>query len=310
MITPLEPALARAAAPKPVPCVRQALHGGALGRFEVGVASECGSQHAGNEDAHSPLDGRGDLFVVADGVGGGALAALASRQLVDSLHESLDGARPDAQRVRRAVLDADRLIARRIALLTDAPGAATVVLCAPVNLFASKWLVAWVGDCRAYRLAADKAAALELLTLDHTFVHLDEATPRGGSPDDPARMVGNGAVTAASVALHDLGAGDLLALCSDGVHKHLDDRDWVRLLRSDRPLARRCDELVALARAHGSVDDATVLLVQRCGLMHGAARSADVVAPGGTQRVEWQDDSVYLTGWAEVLYDGEWFRQA
>ncbi len=40
----------------------------------------------------------------------------------------------------------------------------------------------------------------------------------------------------------------------------------------------------------------------------GASREADVIAPGGSQRVEWRDDSVYLTGWAEVLGEGEWFR--
>ena len=40
----------------------------------------------------------------------------------------------------------------------------------------------------------------------------------------------------------------------------------------------------------------------------GAAREAVVIAPGGSQRVEWRDDSVYLTGWAEVLGEGEWFR--
>jgi diaminopimelate epimerase len=40
----------------------------------------------------------------------------------------------------------------------------------------------------------------------------------------------------------------------------------------------------------------------------GAAREADVVAPGGRQRVEWRDDSVYLTGWAEVVLDGIWLR--
>jgi diaminopimelate epimerase len=40
----------------------------------------------------------------------------------------------------------------------------------------------------------------------------------------------------------------------------------------------------------------------------GAARDAEVIAPGGRQRVEWRDDSVYLTGWAEVLFDGEWLR--
>jgi diaminopimelate epimerase len=38
----------------------------------------------------------------------------------------------------------------------------------------------------------------------------------------------------------------------------------------------------------------------------GAARDAQVVAPGGTQRVEWRADSVYLTGWAEVLFDARW----
>jgi diaminopimelate epimerase len=38
----------------------------------------------------------------------------------------------------------------------------------------------------------------------------------------------------------------------------------------------------------------------------GAARVADVTAPGGTQRVEWTDAGVYLTGWADVVLDGRW----
>jgi diaminopimelate epimerase len=40
----------------------------------------------------------------------------------------------------------------------------------------------------------------------------------------------------------------------------------------------------------------------------GAGRTADVIASGGTQRVEWRADGVYLTGWAEVLFHGEWLR--
>ena len=40
----------------------------------------------------------------------------------------------------------------------------------------------------------------------------------------------------------------------------------------------------------------------------GAQRDAEVIAPGGTQRVEWLDDGVYLTGWAEVICEGEWSR--
>jgi diaminopimelate epimerase len=41
----------------------------------------------------------------------------------------------------------------------------------------------------------------------------------------------------------------------------------------------------------------------------GAAREATVIAPGGAQRVEWTLDNVYLTGTAEILFDGEWLRQ-
>ena len=41
----------------------------------------------------------------------------------------------------------------------------------------------------------------------------------------------------------------------------------------------------------------------------GAARRLDVVAPGGTQRVEWADDDVRLTGWAEITARGRWMRR-
>ena len=40
----------------------------------------------------------------------------------------------------------------------------------------------------------------------------------------------------------------------------------------------------------------------------GAARHVDVVAPGGTQRVEWRAEGVFLTGWAEVVLEGEWLQ--
>ena len=40
----------------------------------------------------------------------------------------------------------------------------------------------------------------------------------------------------------------------------------------------------------------------------GASRAVDVVAPGGTQRVEWEDDGLYLTGWAEIVAELTWLR--
>jgi diaminopimelate epimerase len=40
----------------------------------------------------------------------------------------------------------------------------------------------------------------------------------------------------------------------------------------------------------------------------GADRDVTVASPGGSQRVEWRDDGLYLTGWAEVVWEGRWTR--
>ena len=43
----------------------------------------------------------------------------------------------------------------------------------------------------------------------------------------------------------------------------------------------------------------------------GARRDVEVVAPGGSQRVEWDErNTVWLTGWAEVVLRGRWLRAA
>jgi serine/threonine protein phosphatase PrpC len=246
--------------------VQQSVHSTLFGRIASAVASSCGADHGVNEDAHSALDRSTAVFVVADGVGGGAMAAMASRRLVAHLHAALEIHGVAADTVRRAILDADRAIAHSIAQLTDAPGAATVALCAPINLLASKWLIAWVGDCRVYRFGAGDVQALRALTVDDSFEHLNEPPPPGSSADDPARMVGNGAVVRANVAFTDVGLGDMLVVCSDGVHKHLEAPEWSRVLNSQRGLLQRCEELIGAARANGSTDDATVLLVRRSGL--------------------------------------------
>jgi diaminopimelate epimerase len=38
----------------------------------------------------------------------------------------------------------------------------------------------------------------------------------------------------------------------------------------------------------------------------GASRSIDVIAPGGLQHVDWHDSGVFLTGWAALIFDGQW----
>jgi protein phosphatase len=232
-------------------------------RLEAAAASVRGRRRPINEDWHSSLEGESALFVVADGVGGGAMAARASRELVAQLHATLDPRRIDAGAIRLALLCADREVRRSIASQTRASGAATVALCAGRGWTLAKWLVAWVGDCRVYRIGTTPGTPAELLTADDTYRRLREAPPPGGSPDDPARMVGNGAVLEPNVREIVLRRGEMLVLASDGVHKHVAPADLARILRGAAPLVRRCWRLVALARARGSTDDATVLVLYR-----------------------------------------------
>lgn len=227
----------------------------------IAAASARGRHHRVNEDCHSPLDGTAPVFVVADGVGGGAMAAWTSRRLVADVHRRLDSGDVDAAAMRDALLAADREIARRLADRSAASGAATAVVCAATGALRATWVVGWVGDCRVYRVAEPSAA--QLLTRDDTYGHLGERPPPGGSLDDPARMIGNGAVTHPNTAVAALGPDEMLVLVSDGVHKHVDPETMARLLRDDAPLVCRCLRLVHAARANGSEDDATVLVIHR-----------------------------------------------
>jgi serine/threonine protein phosphatase PrpC len=76
-------------------------------------------------------------------------------------------------------------------------------------------------------------------------------------------MVGNGAVTAPNVESVHLGDGEMLVLCSDGLHKHVGPHEINRQLRAHASLSRCCTRLLEIARHRGSSDDATVLVVHR-----------------------------------------------
>ena len=137
-----------------------------------------GRHHAVNEDCHSALDGAPPLFVVADGVGGGAMASRASRELVARLHAcARASARATQTRVRSAVLDADRAIARTHREPHRRVGRRDggAVRREPARRCRSGWsrgsaIAASTGVRRARH-----GDAAQLLTVDDTYRHLSEA---------------------------------------------------------------------------------------------------------------------------------------
>jgi diaminopimelate epimerase len=90
------------------------------------------------------------------------------------------------------------------------------------------------------------------------------------------------------------------AMFPDGINvefAHVEAADRVRILIWERG--------VGPTHSSGTGSCAALIAAASFG---GAQRDADVIAPGGAQRVEWRDDSVYLTGWAEVVCEGDWLR--
>jgi protein phosphatase len=111
--------------------------------------------------------------------------------------------------------------------------------------------IAHVGDSRALLLRDQSLAAL---TAEHNLGYR-------GLPHVLTRAVGTTATVEADYSVHRLAAGERLLLCSDGVSGVLPPAALARLLSSGAPEAA-AEALVAAARAAGSLDNATAVVIE------------------------------------------------
>ena len=238
------------------------------GGLAAAYASEPGSGHKRNQDAcsHAPSSDRPGFCGVADGVGGGAHGEIASSVLLSHCAEAPKETVRDPNRLVDWVIRADAKVAEAIARRTDQAGAATL---------AAAWFptqgtahLVNVGDCRVYRLSPRKQRyAIQRVTQDQTYARFAEPPPPNGKPNDPARMVGAGAIGVPEVVKTEIRERELLLLCSDGVHKFVADEQIASVvsdgLCGGNSLETICGALVHTAKSNGSHDDASALLVLR-----------------------------------------------
>ncbi|MBC7804109.1 MAG: SpoIIE family protein phosphatase [Candidatus Parcubacteria bacterium] len=239
-------------------------HGGLTAAF----ASEAGSGHARNEDccSHVPSAERPGFCGVADGVGGGAHGEIASSVLLTHCAQAPKEAYADPVRLIEWLARADAQVREAIARRTDQTGAAT--LAAAWFPSQSTAYLLNVGDCRVYQLKPGKNGhAIEQLTVDQTYASFAQQPPPNGKPEDPARMVGTGAVGVPPVLKALIRERELLLLCSDGIHKFVSDDQIAQIVSEGigkgSTLENICDALVHAAKKNGSHDDASALLVLR-----------------------------------------------
>jgi len=126
-------------------------------------------------------------------------------------------------------------------------------------------LCAQVGDSRAYVF---RDGLLEQVTRDQTMVELLRSTG-AVPPDQIENIVGSnvilqalGSSTRLEVALTrtPLADGDVVLLCSDGLHGTVSDEEIARILEAHPDPADACDALVAAANAGGGPDNISVVV--------------------------------------------------
>lgn len=241
-------------------------------RWTMGARSETGYVRTTNEDRMGWTRAvYGDVYVVADGMGGyrgGALAAeLTVAMLEDQLARIAANADGFGDALRQAFLAAnDKVFSRRDPANPETRdmGAAAVALITS----GSRCMVAHVGDCRAYLWRP--ALGLRLLTRDHTRVQsmLDAGllTPEQAAVHPDAslleRAIGHQATIEADVSEWiPLESGDMLLLCSDGLSGYVADAEIARILEMGEEAQVSTDRLIESALRTGGQDNVTVQLL-------------------------------------------------
>lgn len=233
-------------------------------RSSIGV-SDVGCVRTNNED-HFLVDSELGLYAVADGMGGASAGELASQIAVESLREFVSGSVfRDEVTLSQAFERANQAILETAAADPRLEGMGTTMVCAMES--GAIVYVASVGDSRVWRYSN---GMLSLVTSDQTWVN-EIGRPLGIAEDKlkvhPMRHVLTMAVGVNSslrVQVYPLylQPGDLLLLCSDGLHGPVGDAEIEKILAQPISLEARCHYLIEAAKAAGGPDNITTVLLE------------------------------------------------
>ncbi len=225
-----------------------------------------------NEDSyllHIPDDEKllrekGILAVVADGVGGGPAGKQASSMAVEVVKNSFysDSNLDNSEALKNSIRTANRKIFEASHREPRFRGMATT--CTAFAFAANSGFIAHVGDSRAYLL---RQKELQQLSKDHTLVN--ELVEEGIISHEEARRhpqrniilkaVGSTPDVVPDAKRIDLESGDIVLLCSDGLHGLVRDSDIASVLNS-YPVDKAGKKLIDMALDAGGTDNITVVV--------------------------------------------------
>ena len=237
--------------------------------------TDVGQVRSTNQDSFL-LDEKERLYIVADGMGGHAGGEIASKLCVDKISEFLgdydklfkadkDRTHPDA-RISNTMVNAINHASTKIyEKALENPSlrgmGTTATVC---KVIAGQAYIAHVGDSRAYLI---RCGYIYQVTHDHSLV--SEQVRAGILTKEEAelhhlrnvitRSVGyqeEEDVDTTAIALED---GDLLVMCSDGLHGPVTDKEISQLTCDSNTEA--VEKLIDLANERGGDDNITVVII-------------------------------------------------
>lgn len=236
-----------------------------------------------NLDPQTKIHGNslGSVLVVADGMGGHQGGRRASRlaidllinQLLNNMHWIFYADFEETEREERFIADLKTLLQRAHEAIEnesrsqrDNRGMGTTLTMAYI-IWPSMYVL-HAGDSRCYLFRDGK---LQQLTHDHTISN--QLVQQGGMTVDEASKspwsnvlynalgAGGDAVTP---ELHKeaLQAGDVIMLCSDGLYRHIEDKEVQDMLATELDPHEVCRSFIELANYRGGADNITVVVAK------------------------------------------------
>jgi len=245
--------------------------------IQFGQASDFGKIRTNNEDSMASFipasrrQGRshGFLFAVADGVGGMDFGEVASATAVKVMTEEFAKAPAGSMlpSLLPRLVEVANCAVHDCTLMPEYQGrrmASTLVACA---LRHDQAVISHVGDSRCYLV---RNGVTRQITQDHTWVNeqhklgLISAAEMATSDSRHViiRSLGPELFVSPDTTSLTLLAGDVLVLCTDGVHDELDEKEMAAIVSQNKKMDEVAKELVARAVEVDGNDNTTAQVIR------------------------------------------------
>ena len=232
----------------------------------VAGCTDVGLVRTNNEDRFLIADDLG-LALVADGMGGAACGEVAAQMTADCVAEMLrvpqvDGA---VAALEAAITEANRRVWLHARNTHECNGMGTTIVAACWR--GSRLAIANVGDSRAYLLRHGELTQLSydqslVNELRHNLGLTDEQIKRYANRNVLTQAIGTSENVAIRTNEIDFVPGDVVLLCSDGLHGIVDDAAILEILMQPVVMDLQITRLIDAAKRAGANDNVTIAIIR------------------------------------------------